>query len=341
MQVSCPQRVFCRARCPHRWLGGCCGSNKQGRRWEGWARSQVGLAELERSTGQKRTLQSIAPRPSPAAPAAAAVPLRADARHRAPRPCVTIRSSPPVLRAPVVQEGSKPIFHLEAFLARFMSNYKQVGVYTRSLHMRAGRPSTTASCACLHRNTLTHARSPPNPHAVHDRPGLLSSWCRHAQAGGPAKAVPVPQAAWSRSTGSGTSSTDSSFFSALHVVPASSFRAAVLFPCCLSHMQTRQARLTRVWTWEGGVWLRWRHLRGAGSVRRAGGSWSRGLCLVNVVTARSDMQQAPRQQLGPPCVCGELQVCKQQRTHRPAAAAAAAVAAEQVAVRLACRPKAP
>lgn len=25
------------------------------------------------------------------------------------------------------QEGSKAIFHLEAFLARFMSNYKQVG----------------------------------------------------------------------------------------------------------------------------------------------------------------------------------------------------------------------
>lgn len=30
----------------------------------------------------------------------------------------------PLLRS---QEGSKAIFHLEAFLARFMSNYKQVG----------------------------------------------------------------------------------------------------------------------------------------------------------------------------------------------------------------------
>lgn len=34
-----------------------------------------------------------------------------------------------------LQEGSKAIFHLEAFLARFMSNYKQVS--GKAWHVRA------------------------------------------------------------------------------------------------------------------------------------------------------------------------------------------------------------
>ncbi len=47
-----------------------------------------------------------------------------------------------------LQEGQKPIFHLEAFLARFMSNYKQVGGHPGPIELAVHHPLSWTSLAC-------------------------------------------------------------------------------------------------------------------------------------------------------------------------------------------------